>query len=145
MKKEISPDYEDKMKIAKYPIWEKLTVRKLGLSRKIIQRAYKEMKQMNFRSDIIDYLCYDSLSELVANVTMGIEIIGSFKKTFEYVEAYLDIYQHITVLVCRLLLKDKTYLEELFNQHGISKNDKIFKETQKILVKRINSLLKYKP
>lgn len=136
---------EDKLKIASYNIWEKLTVRKLELSRKTVQKAYKEMKRFNFKGDIIDFICFDSLLEFVVNVTLGYEILKSMKKTFEYLEAYLDIHKHITVPICRLLLKDESYLEEAFSYKQVTPDDKIFIESKKVLVKRINLLLKYKP
>ena len=74
---------KDKLKIASFNLWEKLTVRKLNMTRGTIQRAYRTMKEKNFKGDVIDYLCYESLEEFVANIVVGIEVISSFKKTFE--------------------------------------------------------------
>lgn len=137
---------EDKLKIASFNLWEKITVRKANLSRGTIQRAYKEMKRTRFggnqfRGDVIDYLCYESLEEFVANVVVGIEIIGSFKKTFEYTDAYLDIYKNISLPIFRLLLKDETYFVEAFKYAGVDTNSKIFIEAKRLINRKMNVVM----
>ena len=49
-------------KIADVPIWEKATIRGSKLSQRVIQQAYKEMRNIKFRGDIIEYLCYICLN-----------------------------------------------------------------------------------
>jgi len=50
--------YEDMHHFSYFPLYKHLTVRELKLSRGTIQRAYKDIKNFNFDSNIIDYLCF---------------------------------------------------------------------------------------
>lgn len=139
---------EDIDKISNYKIWEKLTVRKLELSSKAIQKAYKEMKEWKFEGDIIDYLCYVCLEECIINVVEAYRATNSIKKSLDFFETFLLVEKSQRVLIptCRLLLKNESYLATAFGMFStITPKDELYIETRKVLIKKMNSLLEYKP
>ncbi len=117
---------EDIDKIAAHQIWEKVTVRGLNLSRKTIQRAYKEMKKENFRGDIIDYLCYICLREIIDSACVAYKAKANIRAILNFLLVYLILYRSQIISVCRLMLKDESYLDEAFEKHGINKKDKVY-------------------
>lgn len=132
-------------KIAKYNIWEKLTVRKLNLTRKTIQSVYKTKKEDGFRGDIIDYLCAVCLHELAVYAFLAYFNTKSIKKTLSFLEIYLEIHMDIDNLICRLILKDKIYLYEAFHLSKAIDGEEVFNKIKEMLYKRINDKLFFKP
>lgn len=132
-------------KIGSYFIWEKLTVRKLNLTRKTIQSVYKRKKEENFRGDIIDYLCYVCLSELSVYAFMAYFFTKSIKKTVLFLEIYLEIRQDIDKLTSRLLLKDKLYYYESFHLVRKVHGEAVFDKIREMIYKRINDKMVFKP
>lgn len=140
--KEIGVEYfADKLVISNYSIWEKLTVRKLNLSRRTVQKAYKEMQKTNFNGDIIDFICFDSLSVFINEFITAYRMFGSVEKTKNYIESYLYIHPLVTIPACRLLLRNGNYLSYVFKSCEIEVEDKLFILAKDILTKKINTLL----
>ena len=132
-------------KIAEYDIWEKLIVRNLNLSRKGLQAAYKYKNDYNFRGNIIDYICFICMNEFSAYAFMAYFNTNSIKKTLTFLEIYLELHLDLDNLICRLILKDKTYLYESFNIFRNVHGEDIFDKIKEMLYKRTNKKLCFKP
>jgi len=137
-----SDDFE---KIANHPIYEKLTVRGVKLSHKTIKRAYKEMESIKFRGDIFDYLCYTSLHyTLVPSITSVIVSDSNTKSALKMMRYFFDHLPVPTVLACRLILKDETYLDEVFHHFDVEKG-KFYDGVKKFVYQKMNEFLKVEP
>ena len=140
MSEKVNYYYNDFKKIADNPIWTKLTVKGLNISHKAIQRAYKEMKEEKFRGDIVDYLCY---------IILEYELVGVFMDLMP-LNRYLNMPDRgggnnlFLYLPCRLILKDETYIDDVFSKYEI-KNNELHTEIKRDFFEKINRLLKVEP
>jgi len=134
------------VKIANNPIWKKLTVRGVGLSSATIKRAYKEMENMKFRGDIIDYLCYISLNYALSFSIIIEKVPAALKTkvTLEIMRSFLNYQTVYLVLSCRLILKDETYLDDVFKQFKVDKGE-FYEGVKKFIYIKINEFLKVEP
>ena len=135
---------QDILSVVNNFIWEKVTVRGLGLSQKAIKQAYKEMKGIKFRGNIIDYLCYICLLDVIRYVASAFQLGVPMKKVLNFLEVYLFVNYPSLNLICRLMIKDETYLEDAFKSFDIIKEDEIYVNVRKILINETNSLMHYK-
>ncbi len=137
--------FDDFVKIANHPIWKKLTVRGVNLSGKTIKQAYKEMESIKFRGDIIDYLCYVSLNYALSHSVI-IEKLSALetKDTLKILRSVLNYQTVYLVLSCRLILKDETYLDDVFKQFKLDKGE-YYDGVKKFIYEKMNEFLKVEP
>jgi hypothetical protein len=137
----------DIFKIAAYPIWEKITVRGIRLSRGTIQRAYIEMKKIEFRGDIIDYLCYCCLNYAVSSSIISFKDLTA-KENVEMFRLFVNQRKKYLTVICRLILKDETYFDDVLKQYKLDSGkyyEQYYDGVKKIIFKSINELLKVEP
>lgn len=132
-------------KIAEYHIWEKLTVRKLNLTRKTIQSVYKTKKENGFKGDIIDYLCSVCLYEFCTWAFIAYMYTKSIRKTVTFLEVYIKVHSDVEKLLCRLILKDRTYLDDGLQFVTAMFNKTVSDKIKEMLYKRVNEMMTYKP
>ena len=145
--------HEDIEKILNFEIWEKPTVRGAKLSQRCIQNAYKDMKELKFRGNIIDFLCYVCLLDSVQYV-----IQNGYDNTEEDILKFLDMF-HIVNQVnlrvsCKLILKDETFIEDAFNyfekfwfmgEVGEKKEKELLLAVRNYYVHYVNLFMQYDP
>jgi len=136
---------EDIKKLSEIESWKKVTVRGVQISRKTIQRAYKEMKVDNFRGDITDYLCYVCLMEFTRLVGVVYSHKVQFKNASIFLWTYCVCNPEIINLICRLNLKDETYLTEALKKNSIEEKSKLFIEAKKIVASFIYMFFSREP
>jgi len=132
---------EDMLKIAGFSLWEKLTVRKVNISRGTLQRAYKSKKDAKFEGDVIDYLCYESLREFATTIVMNTQFVDSINKMFSYADVFLDVNKNISVPIYRLLIKDENYLVKAFAWLDIGTDHELYIKTKKLLLKKMKKYI----
>jgi len=138
---------DDLEKFGGKKIWEKVTVRGIGLSQKCIHQAYKEMEKIEFRGNIIDYLGYICLSDVISHIEIPKMAGISTKNIMIFMEIYLGSERIIEDVICRLLLKDMTYLNDAFKEHKLinllGEDSGIFNAVKTFFEKRINFRMHY--
>lgn len=136
---------DDFLKIADNPIWKELSVRGVKLSGKTIKRAYKEMEEMKFSGDIIDYLCFVALSYALSQsfIMEKLTIIGH-ETNVKVFSAFLEKQKIYLILSCRLMLTDEKYLDYVFMQCNVPKGD-FYNGAKKYLFEKMNELLVVTP
>ncbi len=92
-------------KIAAIPLWKPVKLKDLNLSRGATQRAYREMKEMDFEGTIVDYICW---VELVFFVTIAVD---EEKRD----DSYQLIKKQRFMPILRLVIKDISYLKKAIN------------------------------
>ena len=105
------------------------TIQDLGLSKGAIQSGYKEISEMNFKGNLIDYLCYISTLHVVITTKKFLPEDVNFGRACQYVVK--DMYRHSTFDVnnlLRLVVRNPKYLYNLFGDVSVT-NDVI---TQKL-------------
>jgi hypothetical protein len=108
---------EDIKKIASKKIWERATVRGVGLSRRTIQQAYKDMKKYDFqKGNIIDFLGFVCLANVLMYFIRAFDITSSVKKALVVLEVFFNWNNHTRIVISRLLLKDDKYMDYTFSQ-----------------------------
>jgi len=134
---------EDIQKIASKKIWEKVTVRGLHLSRKTIQQAYKDIENLDFHGDIIDYLCFVCLSRLLASYGFAFQTTNSIKSALDTLKIFYEWKDYSQKACCRLVLKDESYIHYTFIKLYESEPDpRLVDEAKKFFQKKINKLMK---
>lgn len=137
---------EDLEKIASRNIWEKISVRGIGLSRKAIQQAYKDKKQIDFKGDIIDYLGYVCLYKMLSMLVYMYKEIKNIKLSLKFFVVFLNQDNYVKIPLCRLVLKDETYVDYFFKvSTTLPPDDKLIPAVKEVIIKEINSLMKVEP
>jgi hypothetical protein len=132
-------------KLGKYPIWKKITVRGAKFSSKTIQRGYKEIKDLSFRGDLIDFICFISLSHLLSIISVNEWLWKvSIKDNLDKLDDFLNNRKERLRLICRLILKDENYLDYTFKFWKVN-NKEMYDGMKKVIFDNINKLLKVEP
>jgi hypothetical protein len=138
--------HEDIEKVLDFEIWEKPTVRGAKLSQRCIQNAYKDMKKLKFRGNIIDFLCYVCLLDTLQYVVRDTH-------TKEEILKFLDMYHFVNQVnlrvSCKLVLKDETFIEDAFKYFKTVIDEKKEKEllltVRDYFVNFVNLFMRYDP
>jgi len=98
---------------------ETTTIKELGLSKGVIQSGYKEMKELHFRGNLIDYLCLVSTEYMVLQYNKFYKK-PSFRSFAEFiVESYQTSDHEDIVNLIRLAMKNPKYLYDLFGSNEV--------------------------
>lgn len=135
---------KDMENIAKEPIWKRITVRGVNLSRKATQQAYKEMKVFKFKGNIIDYICYICLLDVKHYVLSAYLMRVPIKEIIHFLEIYLILNEPNLCLICRLALKDETYITDSFKDSGLA-DDQMINSFKEMIFRFVNSKMNAQP
>lgn len=60
--------HEETQRLGSYPILKVPTIDELVVNKSMVQSLYKEMKQIDFKGSLIDFVCYVSLGLIIENI-----------------------------------------------------------------------------
>ncbi len=104
--------YEFLQKLGSFPLDETMTIEDLSLTKGAIQSGYKEMKEISFDGNLIDYFCLISTEYIVVQYKKFIKDQSFISCAKFIVESYAGDPMDVNNLM-RLAMKNPGYLYDL--------------------------------
>ncbi|MFA5823208.1 MAG: hypothetical protein WC853_09050 [Thermodesulfovibrionales bacterium] len=117
--------YEFLQKLGSFPLSETLTIEDLSLTKGVVQSGYKEMKEINFKGNLVDYLCLISTEYIVIQYKKFIKDNSFISAAKFIVESHAGDAADVNNLT-RLAMKNPAYLYDLIG--STMRNEKTVKE-----------------
>ncbi len=128
--------YDYLKKLGGYPLSESPTIEELGLTKGYIQSCYKEIKEVGFEGNLVDYLCLISTEfilyewekrlpkkvEEIKSISIDAKQVGSIEfqlsKKTDKLELFITKCFFILMEICLQISEDGKNMMRLFNKNA---------------------------